>query len=283
MRSSTVFLTLILCLSAVPRTSLAELNCRFSAERTGGLPVAGVTRVRIEAGAGDLTIRGREGAVNVTASGRACSNSEELVAATQLHVTRDGDVLVVATELPEPVEHKGLFGLGTDYATLDLEVEVPAALPLDVEDSSGDLELDNTAATTLADSSGDISIHGIAGDLAVTDSSGDIDISEVRGNLRLSDSSGDIEIVRVTGNVTIPVDSSGDIDIRHVDGTVHIETDTSGDVDVADVGHDVTIDVDSSGGIKVARIGGAFTVGADASGDIKYTDVKGAVTLPRRE
>lgn len=270
------------CLGSLSTTA-GGFDCRYSADRNAREPVAGVARIRIEAGAGALKVTGHPGASEVEVSGRACSDSQALLAATSVRVRREADVLVVSAELPDPVERRGLFGDTSDYASLDLKITVPDTLPLDIEDSSGDLELANVAATRLADSSGGITIHSVAGDLELTDSSGNIQIEDVRGNLRLSDSSGNMTIAQIAGDVIIPVDSSGDMDIRHVKGAVHIETDTSGDVTIMDVERDVTIDMDSSGSIRVARVGGSFTVGADASGNISYRDVQGALSLPRKD
>jgi len=263
MPERSTLIVLAVCLGGLSTTA-DGFDCRYSADRNARAPVAGVARIRIETGAGALKVTGRAGAGEVGISGRACSNSEALLAATAVRVARESDVLLVSAELPDSVARRGLFGDASDYATLDLEITVPDTLPLDIEDSSGDVELVHVAATRLADSSGDITINSVAGDLELTDSSGNIEIEDVRGNLRLSD-------------------SSGDMDIRQVKGAVHIETDTSGDVTITDVDRDVTIDIDSSGGIRVARIGGSFTVGADASGDIAYHDVRGALSLPPKD
>jgi len=258
-------------------------QCRHSAERYAAAPTAGIERIRIEAGAGSLQISGESDAVQVMARGRACSESEELLAATDIEIRREGTLLIVTTVLPEPVEARGMFTSRTAYATLDLTVDVPDRIDLEVEDSSGDLEIESVGSLDLADSSGDIRIRTVDGNLALTDSSGNIDVRGVRGDVTLTDSSGDVDLEEVAGDVTVPVDSSGDLEIRDVEGSVWIETDTSGDIDIADVRDDVRIDVDSSGSIDVDRVGGSFTVGADASGSIRHRSVAGTVSLPPQD
>jgi hypothetical protein len=266
---------------AIAGPAAADDQCRHEARREGAAPAAGHERIRIEAGAGTLMVTGRKGLGEVKARGRACSSLEELVAATDIEVRRDGNVLIVAAVLPEPREVSGSFwSSNSAYATLDLEIDVPADIPLDVEDSSGDLTLEDVAATTLADSSGDIRIRNVGGDLKVTDSSGSIDIAHVHGSLRLSDSSGAIDVEDVAGDVLIPVDSSGDLSVRRVQGSVTIETDTSGDIDLVEVRRDVRIAIDSSGSISVEDVGGDFTVGTDSSGSIRHSRVAGAVSVP---
>ncbi|HSN71530.1 MAG TPA: DUF4097 family beta strand repeat-containing protein, partial [Steroidobacteraceae bacterium] len=233
------------CTSLLSLPAAADDSCRHSAERYAAAPTAGIERVRVEAGAGSLRIVGEANAQQVMARGRACSGSEELVAATSIQIRREGPLRVVTTVLPDPIETRGtFFGSSGHYATLDLVVDVPLEVALEVEDSSGDLVIEDVGPTELADSSGDIRIRNVNGALTVTDSSGNIDVRDVRGDLTLTDSSGDVDVEEIAGTVTIPVDSSGDLDIREVEGSVLIATDTSGDIDIDDVRGDVRIDID---------------------------------------
>lgn len=253
--------------------------CKFTASRSVTLEAAGARTIVITAGAGELSIHGQSARNNVQADGRACASSREVLDRIQLESRREGDVLYVRTVLPKLDD--GLLGFSR-YATMDLEVVLPASLQAQVEDSSGDLELAGVAAAVVMDSSGDIDIDDIAGRLEVTDSSGDIEIERIGGPLSLQDSSGDIELAGIQGPVEIPVDSSGEIHIENVSGGVHIRTDSSGEIVIAHVRNDVVIDSDSSGDISVEDVGGRFTVGADSSGSIRHTRVTGAVQLPAR-
>ena len=126
---------------------------------------------------------------------------------------------------------------------LDLTLEVPDTVPLEVEDSSGSLRIYNVAAVDLRDGSGGIDIDGVAGDVRVTDGSGGIDIVAVRGS-------------------------------------VTIEDDGSGGIDIADVGGDVIIEEDGSGGIDVADGQGDFIVKRDGSGSVRHSGVAGRVDTP---
>ena len=101
---------------------------------------------------------------------------------------------------------------------------MPAALPVEVTDSSGDMTLDGVRVTRVTDSSGDILARGLPGDVEIEDSSGDISVRSRRGPVRISDSSGDI-VVRGARDVLIPRDSSGDIRIEQVSGSVRIDQD----------------------------------------------------------
>ena len=91
------------------------------------------------------------------------------------------------------------------------------------------------------------------------DSSGDLEIDNA-GSVRVRDSSGDVGIGHVKGDVEVMADSSGDIEVRQVDGSVKIEQDSSGGIRVEDVRGNVTVDSDSSGDIYAGRVRGDFTV-----------------------
>ncbi|HEY6644583.1 hypothetical protein [Povalibacter sp.] len=251
-------------------------DCRHSADRSATADAAGIVRVVIGAGAGDLNVYGQSDASRVQASGKACASSAELLTQIQIDSRREGDTLYLKTLMPNSMDG-GLF-LNV-YATLDLSIRVPDSVAIELEDSSGDIELRRVKSAIVADSSGDIEIEDITGDLDVSDSSGDIEIERVAGNLKVKDSSGDMELREIRGHVEIPVDSSGDIDIVQA-GSVHIHQDTSGGIVIRRVNRDVRIDTDSSGDIDVAEVGGNFSVGADGSGSIRQAKVLGTVELP---
>lgn len=270
----------LLILSAGPAITgnAADWNCRFTADRSATLDASGAKKIVIGAGAGDLNVRGQDGQTSLRATGRACASSEDLLGQIQLESRREGDTVYLKTLLPQMSESS--FGFNR-YATLDLTVNVPTSAVIDLEDSSGDLQLNGVQSAVVADSSGDMEIGNVAGNLQVTDSSGDVEIRKVGGNLNLRDSSGDVEIEDVQGGVEIPVDSSGDIQIERVAG-VHIVNDSSGEIIIDHVKRDVRIDTDSSGDISVDDVGGNFTVGADASGSIRHSKVAGTVQVPEQ-
>ena len=264
---------LLACTLAVPAHAM---DCKHTTHRTVNSAGPDIKRVVVEAGAGDLVVRGGEGS-DVKADGRACASKAELLDAIQLEIRREGDTVYLRTVLPEM---SGLVIGFAPYAYIDLTVDVPKTAMLKLDDSSGDLQASNVQGAAIVDSSGDQRVEHIAGDLDVADSSGEINIADVRGGLRLRDSSGDVDVDNVQGDVLVTVDSSGDLDIRHVTGGVHILSDSSGDIEIEDVKRDVVIDQDSSGGIQVREVGGNFTVGSDGSGSINYDRVAGTVHVP---
>jgi DUF4097 and DUF4098 domain-containing protein YvlB len=252
-------------------------DCRFTAERTGQQPVAGAKRIAIETRAGDLTINGRKGATQVSARGKACASDQKLLDLIRIELRLDGDVLRVNTLMPDIDAEDAPSNA---QAWLDLVLEVPDDLPLELLDSSGDTEIDDVASLDLTDSSGDLRITRIAGDLAVRDSSGDLWIEEVGQDVKLNDSSGDVSVKDVHRDVEVEADGSGELGIERIERHVTVERDGSGDISISEVKGDARIDSDGSGEVDVQDVQGSFTLGGKGSGEVHVAKVKGTVSVP---
>lgn len=258
---------------ALPLTAtLLHADCAHRASLADSAPFTGGT-VRIEAAAGDLTVRGGADGDEVRVDGTACASSDELLRRIRLSVTEDGDGVAVLVELPEASGFRS-------SASLDLVVELPSEARLDVDDSSGSIVISGVGGVDVDDSSGDLEISDIGGPVVVDDGSGNVVVRSVRGSVILEDTSGDVELEAIEGDVVIEDDGSGDIAIRTVGGSVTVEDDGSGDILVREVVGDVVVRDDGSGSITVERVGGDLSVGDDGSGGIDYRDVAGEVSLP---
>jgi len=244
---------LLALLFAAESAAAWDNDCKFSAQRESRLDLSGVERVEISARAGDLKVSAGS-ANNLLASGRACASSEALLNQSLLHVRRNGNVAEVVVQLPDEMK-----GIGTFYAWLDLKVTVPADVPVQILDSSGDIELRDVNVTQLTDSSGDIVASRLKGDITINDSSGDVRLDDTAGRVTITDSSGDI-VIHGARDVVIPVDSSGDIDVERISGSVRIDRDSSGDIKIADVGGNVDVLADSSGKVQIAQVKGTVKV-----------------------
>jgi DUF4097 and DUF4098 domain-containing protein YvlB len=251
----------------------ASADCDRRADKSADIDASGANKLVIDVGAGDLVVTGSASTPQVRARGEACADSQKLLDAIRIDTRRDGSTLFLTTVMPEG---RSIM----QQASLDLTIELPAGLAVEIDDSSGDIEVRKVAAVKISDSSGDQSIRDVEGDVSVADSSGDIRIQTVRGNVAVRDSSGDIRVTDITGNVTIPVDSSGGMSLQRIRGDVHILTDSSGDIVIADVNQNVQIDNDSSGDIRANDIGGNLTVAHDTTGDISHRNVLGKVDIP---
>jgi DUF4097 and DUF4098 domain-containing protein YvlB len=271
----------VVLLALVPATALAWGNdCKFRADRAAGIEAAGVEKVVIRTGAGDMKVVGRGNAVRIEARGVACAAKQPLLDATQISVRREGNVVYVETALPQNDE-SWTWG-NNEYAYIDIGIALPSSIPVEATDSSGDATFEDLKALTLQDSSGDLDIDRIAGLADVSDSSGDIEIGGA-GSVRLRDSSGDIDVDDVQGDVDVVLDSSGDIEIAKVKGNVRVEQDSSGGIRVEDVNGNVTVDSDSSGDIYAGTVGGDFTVSEDSSGSIEHSSISGKINVPNNK
>ena len=252
-------------------------ECKFTAERAATLAVAGAKRIEITARAGDLRITGQKGATEVGTRGKACASDQKLLDLIQIEVRLVGDVLRVNTLMPD---------IGADdapknaSASLDLVLSLPDNLPVTLLDSSGDTDITGVASLNVTDSSGDLRITRVTGDVDVRDSSGDLWIEGVSNDLKLRDSSGDVRVENVHGDVHVEADGSGTLDLESVGRNVTIDSDGSGDIRIVDVKGDARIESDGSGDINVRGITGSFTLGGKGSGDVQVAEVKGTVNIP---
>ena len=257
---------------ALPSLASAWGNdCRATEARQATVDAAGASTVRVEAKAGSLKIIGEEGLAEVRARGSACAKNEKALEKVQLRADRSGSEVRVVVHIPD--------GWGQGGA-LDLEVRVPAGLAVEVEDTSGGIEIDNVASLHLKDGSGEIDVTGVKGDVSVHDSSGEIELVDVGGDVRIHDGSGGMEIEDVKGSVVIE-DGAGSIEILDVTGDVTIEM-TAPARSWCRGRQDVRVGRDGSGGIRVQDVGGDFTVEEDGSGGIERSGVQGEVHIPRK-
>jgi hypothetical protein len=239
-------------------TGAAHAACAFSAQREGSAELAGVTRVVINSGAGDLHIVAKAEALRIVAKGNACASTQSLLDRLQIEVRREGDVVHIdagARKDPKVVI------IGNAYSNLDVGVALPPGLPVEVRDSSGDTEVQGIASLVLDDSSGDIRVRDV-------------------GSAEIKDSSGDISVKGASGDITVTFDGSGDITIDDVGGDVEVGSDGSGDIRIREVKGDVVIGSDGSGDIFVKDVGGDFTLGNDGDGDVLKVNIAGKVSVP---
>jgi hypothetical protein len=233
-------------------------DCKYEQEVDLTLDLSDSDQLFVIAGAGDLDIRGDASLTEARVRGKICSSEEDWLADTSV-VTSGGENAEIAVVMPD-VDWS--WSKGNQYVYIDLEIDVPDDIPLDIKDSSGDL-----------------GARGVAS-IRVKDSSGDIELEDVTGSVYLEDSSGDIELEDIVGDVTVGHDSSGDIYGRGVQGSVLVAKDSSGDIRFKEVRDDFTVERDSSGDIVADTVGGDFRVLKDGSGDISHKSVSGEVDIP---
>lgn len=257
MRTGVMFTVLALVATG---PGVAQADCKFAASRDGEADLAGVAKVVIATGPGDLKVVASADARRIVARGSACASTQELLDNLHLEVRREGDTVFIDAGL---ANSRNMITVGNTYAHINVGIALPPDLPVELRDSSGDISVTGVAALTLDDSSGDIEVQDV-------------------GSVEIKDSSGETSVTRARGDVTVTFDGSGDIVIRDVGGNAEVGSDGSGDIRISDVKGSVVVGNDGSGEIVVENVGGDFTVGNDGSGGIIHRGVTGKVTVPER-
>ncbi len=246
-----VFLTLFLCAKAM------AYDCEYQRDQNTQLTLNGTRNIEVQAGAGELKIIGEKGRTDISIQADLCSSDEEMLAEMSVGAKVDGDTAYLGTKFPK----KPTMSWGDYYARINLTLLVPENAVLDVEDSSGAALIRDVAELKIKDSSGELEIERISGDVDVIDSSGALTLKKIKGNAKITDSSGGIYASDVALDLIVRADSSGEIDAKRI-------------------GQNVLVKRDSSGAINVKNVGGDFTVERDGSGGINYKNVVGNVNLP---
>ena len=236
-------------------------QCKFEKNIDLTINLSTAIELQISAAAGDLDIVGVAGSTEAAIKGRVCVSKEAWLEESGVS-TMTGKQSSITVDLPSTDGNWSSFG--SNYAWMDLSIEVPQDLALQVKDSSGDMFLRNTGGVQIQDSSGDIEIENARATVVIRDSSGDIDIDEAEGD------------------VTIESDSSGDINANDINGTVLVMKDSSGDIDIQRVSDDVVVERDSSGDISANDVGGDFRVLKDGSGSIRSSNIEGEIQIPEK-
>ena len=110
-------------------------DCAYEKDIDITLDLAGSELLSVAAAAGDLTITGQAGTTAARVRGKLCVSEEEWLNEAEVHA-ESGRKASIAVSLPGT----GGWGFVFDrYAYVDLDIEVPADLALDIRDSSGDV------------------------------------------------------------------------------------------------------------------------------------------------
>jgi hypothetical protein len=203
----------------------AQAQSRNEAPRNATVPVAGARVVRIDAGAGFLRVEGRDGLNEVRVRGTARVEGRGRLQDIRLIAERREGEVYIKADIPKNDTDDWRDG---SLLALDMIIEVPRTMRLDVEDTSGEASFFNTGALTLDDGSGAIEVRGMRGNLEIDDGSGEIQIDGIR--------------------------------VRDVSGTMRVGSDGSGNIDVDGIGGDFVVDSDGGGGIRYDTVKGRVSI-----------------------
>jgi hypothetical protein len=237
-------------------------QCKFQAPRNAALDLTGVHTLVIDLGHHTLHLNGT--ATNAAQfHGRACASSQDRLGALQLTQRREGDRLILTAENDSSSWTINFFG-ASNYAYLDLQVDVPVSLAVELNVGSGDAHVANVAQLAASVGSGDLQVNGVRNRFDAQVHSGDIKANDVGETHVASIGSGDFTVNRVRGDIWIGSIGSGDADLRAIGGNVDVKSIGSGDLRVNGVAHD----------LHVARLG---------SGEVSHDSVIGRVDIPHQD
>jgi len=256
-------------------------ECRYSAPRNADIDAAGLRSLLLKLGSSDLQITGVQGLSRIEVRGTACASDQSWLKDLQVSTSRAGDQATVDSEHHTETSIFNLFG--SAYAYLKLQVRVPAALAVKIDDGSGDVNASNLASLDFDSGSGDLIAERVKGALALHMGSADVRASDVGSVDLRGTGSGDVHVRNVRGDVRADHSGSGDLDFSAVRGSVRIGSTGSGDVTLTGIGRDAEVGSTGSGDVTANGVGGNFTVRATGSGDVRYHDVKGKVDVPRSD
>lgn len=229
----------------------------FEEKKSLSLSALGVEKFEIDSGSGFLKVYGREGQETIEVEAeievKGISESEKedfLRKYVKLSLKKRGNRAVLVSN----IDHKGWFS-PFKSAVINLTVNMPKNMELDVDDGSGTIRIENIKGRIyIDDGSGTIEVKDIIGDVEIDDGSGEVIVYQVTGNVWIDDGSGTVEVSNINGDVTID-DGSGTIDIRDIEGSVTLR-DGSGSINVERVEKDVIIKDDGSGSVNISNVKG---------------------------
>jgi hypothetical protein len=217
----------------------------------------GANRIIIVARAGWLRVEGRRDVTEVVGDGTARAPHQSLLDQIKLEGSRAGNVVRIEVLMPDTRNMR--WDNWDSGPALDLTVTVPDNIPVEIEDSSGEVRVTGTAALDVDDNSGSLEIRNVGGALRVRDGSGELSIENVKGDVTVDDGSGEVDVRDITGSLTVR-DGSGSITARGIGGTVHVARDGSGGIRVVDVGGDLIVDHSRKRGLSYSGVKGRVRV-----------------------
>ena len=134
----------------------------------------------------------------------------------------------------------------------DMDILLPRAVAVDIDDNRGDL-----------------SVTGRDGDLLLQTNKGDVSVDDVKGGVTVHMRSGDLRVARVTGNV-VADGRINDTTLEDIGGAVSLSGDFFGDMQANRVAGVFTFH-SSRTDLSVAKIEGSFRMSGDSVGASQVT------------
>lgn len=157
--------------------------------------------------------------------------------------------------------------------SVDLEIQVPTGIYVEIKAESGDIEVIGTkAGGRITSRSGDVKLRGLDGLIELSAESGDVLVQECNAlSLTIENKSGDITIQRVSGNLSA----------RTASGDVVVESSTGKVTSVESVSGNVRVDQEQpvTGSLNIRTVNGHASVAVPDGSDcrVSLSTLKGSV------
>ena len=235
-------------------------EAQYTETETLELKASGLRVIEINAGDGDIGIRGVDGADTITVTGEIDiagkdSGTVRQALEKQMDFTLQerGNTAVLTAEFRKTFFLLDLF-LG-ETRNIGLNISVPSDIEIKVRDGDGDMYIsDMKSDLSITDDGGKIDIQNVKGNVEILDNAGHIFLTKVSGKIQIDDKSEDIELKNCSGPIQI-VDTTGAVSLYHCSGALTIE-DSGGEIYIEEHDGDVRLKVRGRGGITLKNIRG---------------------------
>jgi len=245
-------------------------------------------------GADRLSLENKYGRIKVTGSEAATAAAEaKLTKTAWAESESEARILLQQVFLTHQIEN-GCCKIGIvapqdarDSLTVDYEITVPRALPLEIATTFGEIDASGVSAVLTAKSvSGDVTVaspYG-EGETKVTTASGDVDLSQWHvpgGTLAVETATGKIAGKEITGDVVRFTSRSGDLFVHNVQAVFLASFEAaSGDISLKDCSAETRAHVRTqSGHAEVTGLKADQVHLETVSGDADLRDILGTLTV----
>lgn len=260
-------------------------NLREKATRTEAhtLALTGGNTLRVDVPAGDVRVRAVAGADHgelnavVTARGTSVEDAHARLRQVKLVITTEADGPLVRVDPGDPASPS------RTWATVDLSIDVPSGVKLQISSRSGDVaaQVGPFGPSTLESQYGDVVGENVAGDLRAETKSGDVAVNGSRGgDLEATSGYGSVRVAGIEcGRATVH-SGSGDVSFEHATCREAKIDSNYGNVTLADVRSDAALEAASgSGNVRATRLTAARASLTSSYGDVSVSEATGVLAL----
>jgi hypothetical protein len=233
-------------------------------------PVPADSRITVRNGRGDISVRSGDdsqihvdGKKNIKAWNE--TDAEHIASAISFEIAKNGDAFEV----------RPASASSDSRARVDLDISVPKSAAVTIRNERGDVSVSNMNRPLMVNTiRGDIDVHDTAGDVTIDTGKGDVKVVDTKGNVKISGHGGEINVSSATGGLTIDGEFFGPIradkitkgvrfvsqrtDLTLTQLSGHLET-GSGNLEIADAPGNLTLRTNSYD-ISIENAGGRVKV-----------------------